>query len=87
MVAGLLELGFEMLVDEEFRLPELLTVFLPPDIEDAPSRTLLLEDHGIEISAGLGQFAGKLWRIGMMGEAAQLENVDKLIEALKTISR
>ncbi|MEE2745846.1 MAG: alanine--glyoxylate aminotransferase family protein [Pseudomonadota bacterium] len=86
MVAGLSELGFEMLVEKDFRLPELLTVFLPPNLEDSPARAKLLEDHGIEISAGLGPFAGKLWRIGMMGEAARTDNVDKLLSALQAMT-
>jgi len=85
MVAGLEEMGFKMLVDAEYRLPELLTVFLPEGVDDAAGRSSLLNDYGIEISAGLGPFAGKLWRIGLMGEAAREEHADRLLAALKEI--
>ena len=85
MVAGLEEMGFSMLVDEAYRLPQLLTVLLPDGIDDGAVRKALLEDYHLEISAGLGQFAGKMWRIGLMGETAREANVDKLLAALKEI--
>lgn len=85
MVAGLEAMGFSLLVDEAYRLPELLTVLLPDGTDDAGVRKQLLENHNIEISAGLGQFAGKMWRIGLMGETARDENVDTLLGALKEI--
>ena len=74
-----------MLVAEEHRLPELLTVFLPEGVDDAAGRSSLLNEYGIEVSAGLGPFAGKLWRIGLMGEAAREENADRLVAALTDI--
>ncbi len=83
IVKGMEEMGFSMLVDEAIRLPELLTIKLPEGIDDATVRTQLLNDHNIEISAGLGAFAGKLWRIGVMGEGARKENAEKILEAIK----
>jgi len=85
MVTGLEKLGFKMLVAEDYRLPELLTVFLPDGVDDAAGRSSLLNDYGIEVSAGLGPFAGKLWRIGLMGEAAREGHAERLLGALKEI--
>ena len=85
VVASLEKLGFKMLVAAEHRLPELLTVFLPEGVDDAAGRSSLLNDYGIEVSAGLGPFAGKLWRIGLMGEAAREENAKRLVAALTDI--
>lgn len=85
MVAGLTDMGFEFLVNEACRLPELLTVLLPDRVDDAAVRKRLLDNQNIEISAGLGQFAGQMWRIGLMGETAREENVDRLLDAIKEI--
>jgi len=83
IVKGMEEMGFSMLVDESIRLPELLTIRLPEGIDDASIRTTLLTNFNIEISAGLGAFAGKLWRIGVMGEGARKENAQRILEAIK----
>ena len=83
IVAGLESMGFKMLVDQSVRLPELLTVLLPTNVEDAPARSRLLNEFNIEISAGLGPFAGKLWRIGVMGEGARPENAQRLLKAIE----
>jgi alanine-glyoxylate transaminase/serine-glyoxylate transaminase/serine-pyruvate transaminase len=83
IVTGMEEMGFSMLVDEAIRLPELLTIMLPAGIDDGAVRGKLLHNYGIEISAGLGPFAGKLWRIGVMGEGARPENAEKVLAAIK----
>jgi alanine-glyoxylate transaminase/serine-glyoxylate transaminase/serine-pyruvate transaminase len=77
------EMGFSMLVEESIRLPELLTIKLPEGIDDSTIRSKLLNEYNIEISAGLGAFAGKLWRIGVMGEGAREENAKKILSAIK----
>jgi len=82
LAAGLNGLGLAFLVEEAYRLPQLNTVVVPDDIDEAFVRTKLLQDHGIEIGAGLGTLAGKVWRIGLMGHTARSENVDRLLEAL-----
>ena len=51
---------------------------------EAEVRSALLRDHRIEVGAGLGDLAGRIWRIGLMGENARVENVDRLLEALRT---
>ncbi len=80
-------LGFGFVVDKAYRLPQLNTVWIPEGIDDAPTRRKLLDDFGIEIGGGLGPLAGKIWRIGLMGETCRTDNVDRLADALATIRR
>jgi alanine-glyoxylate transaminase/serine-glyoxylate transaminase/serine-pyruvate transaminase len=82
---GLEELGFRYLVDEEYRLPQLNAVFLPEGLDEAQIRQQLLEDHMLEVGGGLGAFAGKIWRIGLMGYSAREENVEYCLGALREI--
>ena len=82
LVAGLGALGLGFAVDESVRLPQLNAVFIPDGVDDAKVRSALITDHDIEIGAGLGPFASKIWRIGLMGETARVENVRRLIGAL-----
>jgi len=76
-------LGFSLVVDEEHRLPQLTTAWLPDGVEEAPLRRRLLDEHGIEVGGGLGEFAGKVWRIGLMGHGARRSSVDRLAGALE----
>ena len=85
LVAGLGSLGFEMLVDEPHRLP-MLNAVLPPYDDEASVRSRLLQEHGIEVGGGLGKLAGRIWRIGLMGENARPEVVNRLLEALQHFS-
>jgi alanine-glyoxylate transaminase/serine-glyoxylate transaminase/serine-pyruvate transaminase len=82
---GLEEMGFEFLVDEAYRLPMLNAVKIPSGFDDASIRSRLLNEYNIEIGAGLGEFAGKLWRIGLMGESSSVNHVNMLLAALKEI--
>ncbi len=87
LVAGLESLGFSPLVAKEHRLPMLTSVGLPEKVlaaGEAPLRKRLLERHGIEVGGGLGKLAGRIWRIGLMGENARDENVERLLSALRT---
>ena len=84
--AGLEARGFEYASDPENSLPMLNLVRVPEGIEDeAAARTKLLNDHGLEIGAGLGALAGKCWRIGLMGHGAHEENVDVILKALDSV--
>ncbi|MGI6013387.1 MAG: pyridoxal-phosphate-dependent aminotransferase family protein [Oscillospiraceae bacterium] len=83
LVAGLEELGLEMLVEPAYRLPELNAVKVPEGIDEKKLRADLLSRHHIEISGGLGALAGKVIRIGLMGYNATPENVDHLLDALR----
>lgn len=77
------KMGFEFLVKEGFRLPMLNTIKIPHGLDEKKIRTALLQKHKIEIGAGLGALAGKVWRIGLMGENAKTERIDILLEALE----
>ncbi len=81
---GLQEMGLDLLVAEAARLPQLNAVRIPDGVEDLPVRKRLLDEFNIEIGAGLGALAGKIWRIGLMGTNSRPEAVDAVLAALKT---
>ncbi len=84
LVTQLSRLGLELLVAEKERLPMLNAVRIPDWVEDeAAIRRVLLDEYDIEIGAGLGPLAGKIWRIGLMGHTARPENVERLVDALE----
>ena len=85
LVNGLENIGLEMLVESSYRLPMLNAVKIPEGVNDADVRSVLLNSYNIEIGGGLGVFAGKVWRIGLMGHSAYEPNVDKLIATLKKL--
>lgn len=82
LAAGLEALGIRFVVKAGARLPQLNSVYIPEGIDDAQTRAFLLEKYNLEIGAGLGDFAGKVWRIGLMGHSARRENIDLLLTAL-----
>ena len=84
LVQGLGEIGMELLVEPEFRLPMLNAIKVPEGVDEAKVRLSLLHDHQIEIGAGLGPLAGKIWRVGLMGHTARPENVDRLLSSFRT---
>ncbi len=79
---GLEALGLELTVDEACRAPQLNAVRVPEGVDEAAVRTYLLNTFNLEIGAGLGALAGKVWRIGLMGQSACRENVVLCLEAL-----
>ena len=83
--AGAEALGLSLLAEEGHRLNPLTTLSIPQGIEDAKVRRALLNGYDIEIGGGLGEFAGKAWRVGLMGESARERNVFALLSALETI--
>lgn len=85
--AGLEALGLELVVPEQERLPQLNTVAIPHGIDDATVRQRLLSEYGLEIGAGLGDLAGKVWRIGLMGYSSRAENLILCIGALGGVLR
>jgi len=82
LVKGLSDLGLSMLVDPEFRLPQLNSVLVPDGIDEAGVRVKLRNEFNIEIGAGLGDLAGKIWRIGLMGCTSTEKNVEIFLKAL-----
>ncbi|MGI1989075.1 pyridoxal-phosphate-dependent aminotransferase family protein [Shewanella glacialipiscicola] len=83
--AGLEKLGLNFVVAEDYRLPQLNTVYIPAGVDDGAVRTRLLKDYNLEIGAGLGALAGKAWRIGLMGFGARRENVSLCLKALDEV--
>ena len=81
--AGLKAMGVEFSVADEFQLPMLNSVFIPDGVDDAGTRSRLLNEFGIEIGGGLGPVKGKTWRIGLMGEASRNRNVLLFLAALE----
>jgi len=67
-------------------MPMVNAVWIPDGLADeAAVRRRLLDVHGIEIAGGLGAVAGKIWRIGLMGESCSRESVVALLDALQEI--
>lgn len=81
---GLLDLGFEYLVPDEFQMPQLHVVMPPESIlaNEAAVRAALLKEERIEVGGGMGALAGKVWRVGLMGHSSRVENVNRLLAAL-----
>jgi len=83
--AGLEAMGLSLLVNEAHRLPQLNAVTIPAGVDDAAVRTRLLQDFNLEIGAGLGSLAGKVWRIGLMGHACSAKNVEYCLQSLDQV--
>jgi alanine-glyoxylate transaminase/serine-glyoxylate transaminase/serine-pyruvate transaminase len=82
LAAGLEAIGIRFTAQEGHRLPMLNAVRIPDGVDDAAVRRGLLDRFGIEIGAGLGEFKGKVWRIGLMGQSSRMQNVLVLLAAL-----
>ncbi len=83
--AGLEAMGINFVVKESDRLPQLNAVTIPEGADDAEVRGRLLNEFNLEIGAGLGALAGKVWRIGLMGAASKRENVIFCLAALEAV--
>jgi alanine-glyoxylate transaminase/serine-glyoxylate transaminase/serine-pyruvate transaminase len=83
--AGLEAMGVSYLADPDHQLPMLNAVSAPDGVDDLTVRKRLLNEFSIEIGGGLGQFRGKAWRIGLMGESATDRHVRALLNALGEI--
>jgi alanine-glyoxylate transaminase / serine-glyoxylate transaminase / serine-pyruvate transaminase len=83
--AGIEAMGLSFVVKEGERLPQLNTVTIPEGVDDALVRGRLLEEYSLEIGAGLGALAGKVWRIGLMGFASNRKNVLFCLGALDAV--
>ncbi len=82
LAEGLTKLGLEFVVAAPHRLPQLNHVYIPQGADDATLRSALLEHYNLELGAGLGEMAGKTWRIGLMGYGARRENIALCLQAL-----
>ncbi len=82
---GLESLGLSMHVEQEYRLPTLTTVCIPAGVDGKAIARQLLNEHNIEIGGGLGELAGLVWRVGLMGFNSRKESVDQLLAALQQV--
>jgi len=80
---GLDLLGLEPLVKGAARLPQITTIKVPGEVDATAVRSFLLHERNIEISAGLGDLAGKVWRVGIMGNSSNADYIQALLSALK----
>lgn len=85
LVAGIEAMGLSMLVPEEERLPMLNAVVIPEGANDLKVRKTLLNEFNIEVGGGLGELAGKIWRVGLMGHSSNKQNVFLFISALEAV--
>ncbi len=85
LAAGVEALGLGFVVAADARLPQLNSITVPEGIQEAEVRKRLLSDYNLEIGAGLGALAGKVWRIGLMGESACKTNVLLCLGALDAV--
>jgi alanine-glyoxylate transaminase/serine-glyoxylate transaminase/serine-pyruvate transaminase len=79
------KLGLECAVAEKIRAPMINAIRIPKGADDAEVRRRLYDEFNVEIGAGLGPLKGKIWRVGLMGHGAQVENVDRLVQALRKL--
>jgi alanine-glyoxylate transaminase/serine-glyoxylate transaminase/serine-pyruvate transaminase len=83
--SGLEAMGLNFVVPEGQRLPQLNAVSIPDGVDEAAVRGILLNEYNLEIGAGLGAMAGKIWRIGLMGFASNQTNVLFCLGALDAV--
>jgi len=85
IVSALAPFGFAPYVPEPYRLPTVLALRLPEGLDDAGMRTALRNDHRISVTGGLGDTAGQIWRLGLMGENARFGHYHRLMVALSRL--
>ena len=83
--AGIEAMGLSFIVDEANRLPQLNSVTIPDGVDEAAVRSKLLNEFNLEIGAGLGALAGKVWRIGLMGHSSRAENIFLCLSSLEAV--
>ena len=83
--AGLEAMGLSFIVDEADLLPQLNAVTIPAGVDEAAVRGQLLNEFNLEIGAGLGALAGKVWRIGLMGHSSRAENIMLCLSSLEAV--
>ena len=81
------KLGFRWVVEPQYRLSQLNSVYQPDKLlkDKGKHRKYILEKYNLVIGAGLGALAGKIWRIGLMGESCNMKNLELLFKAIKDV--
>lgn len=80
---GLEAMGLEFYVAPDYRLPQLNAVKVPDGVDEAALREFLLNEYNLEIGAGLGPLAGRIWRIGLMGASSTDEHISLCLKGLR----
>jgi alanine-glyoxylate transaminase/serine-glyoxylate transaminase/serine-pyruvate transaminase len=83
--AGLEAMGLKFLVKEQYQIPQMNAVRCPEGVNEAEVRKRLLGEFSLEIGAGLGPLAGKIWRFGIMGYSCRPDNVMLCLSALGSV--
>jgi alanine-glyoxylate transaminase/serine-glyoxylate transaminase/serine-pyruvate transaminase len=83
--AGAEAMGLGFIVEAKYRLPQLNAITVPEGVDEAAVRRALLDRYGLEVGAGLGALAGKVWRVGLMGQSATAEHVMVFLAAMEEI--
>jgi alanine-glyoxylate transaminase / serine-glyoxylate transaminase / serine-pyruvate transaminase len=83
--AGVEAIGLGFVVDAPWRLPQLNSIVVPDGVVEADVRRVLLNEFDLEIGAGLGALAGKVWRVGLMGHSASRRNVLFFLSAMEAV--
>ena len=83
--SGFEAMGLSFVVEGAYRLPQLNAVSIPEGVDEAAVRGALLQEYSLEIGAGLGAMAGKIWRVGLMGYASNPKNVLLCLGAMDAI--
>ncbi len=78
-------LGLTMHVERQYRLPTLTTVCIPEGVDGKAIARRLLDEYNLEVGGGLGELAGKVWRVGLMGYNSRPESVDNLVDVLRQV--
>ena len=82
---GLSARGLDLAVEADYRLPQLNSVLIPTGLDDATVRSRLLNEFDLEVGAGLGELAGKQWRIGLMGTSSHPVNINRCLSAFDAV--
>ena len=83
LAAGLAAMGLSLLPPAEERLWTLNAVRVPAGVDEAAVRRTLLNSFNIEVGAGLGPLAGKIWRVGLMGASSTHQTLLQFLAALE----
>lgn len=87
LVAGVEAIGLSLLPPPEERLWTLNAVRVPEGVDEAVVRRHLLQRFDMEIGAGLGPLAGKIWRVGLMGSSSTAALVSLFLAAIEDALR
>ncbi len=83
--AGLEAMGLKFFVEEPHRLPQMNSIQVPKGVDESLARGVLLREYNLEIGAGLGPMAGKIWRIGLMGHTSSTANIMLCLRVLDQV--